>query len=333
VTHQVPTSAKSVAPVEKPEGSTHLTRPDGHKRYLGFVLGLIAGAAWGTTSLGSRYLAHSRDIFPPLTVFWRFALALPLLLVAYRLWTRNDRRFEWRDLPRVIGLALLGIFLMANFAFAATRYTTNVNTTIIVTASAVLIALTVYFMGARVSKAQWVGIVAGLIGVVLIGFAKNPDDHGLSICAHTGGIILATLASLSWALYTVFGRGLVAKYGGLKVTVWTITAGTLMQLPLALHYNVWSVAGTFSMGDWAVLAYLAVFPTAIAFVVWFMALKYVDVTTLGMTQYVGPVISAALGWLWLGEKIMWEHIVGSALIFVGLKFAAGRPREILTSQK
>jgi drug/metabolite transporter (DMT)-like permease len=57
-----------------------------------------------------------------------------------------------------------------------------------------------------------------------------------------------------------------------------------------------------------------------------MALKYIDVTTVGMGQYVGPVISASLGWWLLGEIIQWYHIAGAALVFAGLRFAATAKR-------
>jgi len=286
------------------------------------MLGLMAGAAWGTTSLGSRYLAHVRGIFPPITVFWRFGLAVPLLILAYYLWGRNGKRLEWRDVPKIIGLGALGIFLMANFNFYATVYTTNINSTMIVTASAVLIALIVYFMGAKVTFGQWLGIVTGLAGVGLIALAKSPTEKDLTVWQHLLGIALATGASLSWALYTVLGGGMVEKYGGLRVTVWAITAGALMQVPVAVGSGVWQVSSGLAASDWWVMVYLAIFPTALAFSVWFIALRYVDVTTLGMTQYVGPVISAALGWLWLGERILWQHVAGAALIFIGLRFAS-----------
>jgi len=314
-------SAGTAAKARSREPASRLTRATDGGHYFGVFLGLVAGLSWGTTSLSSRYLAHFRNISPPVTVFWRFALAAPLVYAAYRLWTRGARAFEWKDLPRMAGLAALGIFAMANFAFYATKYTTNINVTIIVTASAVLIALIAFARGARFSASQWIGIVIGLVGLILISFAKNPAEKELPLASHILGIGLAVLASLAWALYTYFGGGMVEKYGGLRTTVWAVAIGALMQAPLAIFHGVLPAAKTFTAGDWAVMGYLAVVPTALAFAVWFMALKHIDATTLGVTQYVSPVISASLGWLWLGEPILWEHIVSALLIFAGLRFA------------
>lgn len=299
--------------------------------YLGVFLAALCGAAWGTTSLSSRYLAHVRDVYPATSVFWRFALSLPFLAVAYVLWGKGPR-IEMRDVPRVILLGALGIFLMANFNFFSGRYTTNINSTIIITSSAVIIALIARFFGERITRGQWVGVFLGLAGVVFIGFAKSPTEEHLSLLAHSGGIVLAVLASLSWALYTYMGQGIVAKYGGIRVTAWCIAVGAAMQglfmiagalfegVPLSQPFMPYpSSGGTLSV--WVVFVYLAIVPTAFAFTVWFVAMKHIDVTTLGMGQYVSPVISTFLGWSLLSEAILWQHLLGATLIFAGLRFA------------
>jgi drug/metabolite transporter (DMT)-like permease len=302
--------------------------------YLGVFLAMLCGAAWGTTSVSSRYLAFERGVYPPTSVFWRFASSLPFLLVAYVLWGKGPR-LQLKDLPKIIWLGALGIFLMANFNFYSSRYTTNINSTMIITASAVLIALIAHFFGDKVTRGQWAGVILGLAGVALIGFAKSPKEPNLSLLDHSFGIFLATLASLSGALYTYLGQSTVAKYGGIRVTVWCITAGVLMQFvfvaaaalvkgqPLAGPFLPHPTGGS-AAGVWAVFIYLGIVPTAFAFTVWFVAMKHIDVTTLGMGQYVSPVISTALGWGLLGETILVWHILGAALIFAGLHFAARR---------
>ena len=293
--------------------------------YFGLFLGLVAGSAWGTTSVASRYLAHYRGVNPMLSVFFRLALALPLLCVAVRLWAGGARRFERKDLPKIVVLSALGVFLMSNFVFFATRYTTNINLTIIMTASAILIGLIARARGETVTRSQWAGILVGLAGVSFIATAMNPGEKTLTLAQHAAGIGLATLGSLSWALYTYFGSPMVEKYGGLKTTVWAIAVGALMQTVVVTPSGVLRQAVNLSPGDWAVLIYVAVVPTALAFTVWFVALKYIDAPTLGMCQYVGPVINAILGLVLLKEPLLWQHYAGAALIFAGLHFAAKSP--------
>lgn len=297
----------------------------------GLVMALAAGASWGTTSLSARYLVDRRELFPTHVVFWRFLLAVPFLLAAWAIWGRGQRRFEWKDLPEIAGLALLGVTAMANFNFYSAKYTTNINSTIIITASAVIIAVIAWFQGAPVRRGQWAGVLLGLAGVGFIAMAKDQRHTDLTVWQHSMGITFAFLASVSWALYTVLGRRMVEKYGGLRTTVWAICIGAAIQTPVALAAGVVSATKEYLPGDWAVLLWLGLVPTALAFTIWYMALKYIDVTTVGMAQYVSPAISALLGWWWLSESIQWLHLAGAALIFAGLRFAAtskGRPAEL-----
>ena len=179
-------------------------------------MALAAGASWGTTSLSARYLVDRRELFPTHVVFWRFLLAVPFLLAAWAIWGRGQRRFEWKDLPEIAGLALLGITAMANFNFYSAKYTTNINSTIIITASAVIIAVIAWFQGAPVRRGQWAGVLLGLAGVGFIAMAKDQRHTDLTVWQHSMGITFAFLASVSWALYTVLGRRMVEKYGGLE---------------------------------------------------------------------------------------------------------------------
>jgi drug/metabolite transporter (DMT)-like permease len=292
--------------------------------YLGLTLGLVSGFLWGTTSIGARYLAHVREVDPAISVFFRFVVPLPLLYLACRLWAKDTRRFEARDLPRMLGLSFVGIFLMSDLAFYSTKYTTSINATVILTASAVLIGIIQFLKGVKVTRGQWVGVALGLVGVIFIGFAKNPVEEGLTFFTHSIGIILATLGSLSWAVYTVFGAGVVEKYGGMRITFWFMILGAIMQLPLALHAGLFDAARGFGAREWWVLLYMGVFPTGVAFACWIVALKYIDATTLGMTQYAGPPVNAVLTWLLLGDPILWQHYAGAALVIAGLHFATRR---------
>lgn len=293
--------------------------------YFGLVLGLMAGTCWGTTSVATRYLHHIRHVPPPVSVFWRFTLAFPLLVLATRMWEDNKRKFEWKDLPLLFALSAVGTFLMSDMSFAATKFTTNVNTTVIMTASAVIIGIIAILMGDSVTGNQWLGIWAGLAGVVFIAFAKNPGEEGLTFLKHATGVGCAVLGSISWAVYTYFGKGIVHKYGGLRVTAWAIGIGALLQIPLALCYGLADTIGAFTVAEWLVVLYIGLVPTAVAFALWFVALHYIDATTLGMTQYTGPILNAFLGWLVLREPVLWQHIAGTALVFVGLHFAARPP--------
>jgi drug/metabolite transporter (DMT)-like permease len=66
------------------------------------------------------------------------------------------------------------------------------------------------------------------------------------------------------------------------------------------------------------VAYLGVFPTALAFSTWGWALARTDAGRLGALTYLAPPISVLLGWLWLGETPASLAYLGGALTLVGV---------------
>lgn len=296
---------------------------EGRAHWLGVGLGVFAGIAWGAGFVAVRWLVHLRGIGPTVVVFWRFAFAVPLLWAAARLLPRQRTPLARRDLPEILGLSLLGMIMMANFGFAAARFTTNANITLIINANAVFIAIIVMAAGMKVPARQLAGVAAGLAGIGIIALAKSPSADA-PVSSNILGIALATLASLSWALYTVAGGRMVSKYGGVRVTFWCVTAGALMQLCLAAPVGLASASAALSPGEWWVLVFIGLVPTALAFTAWFVARRLVSLTTLGPTQYVGTVAGIAFGAMLLGEKILPAHLVGGTLILAGLHLAVKR---------
>ena len=72
------------------------------------------------------------------------------------------------------------------------------------------------------------------------------------------------------------------------------------------------------------LAYLGVFPTAIAFTTWAFALARTDAGRLGVTTYLVPPISILLGWLLLSESPPGLAYAGGALCLVGVAISRRR---------
>jgi len=293
------------------------------RHHLGILLGLVAGIGWGTGFVAARWLVNGRGVSPAVLVLWRFVFAAPFLwagLAALAVRGRAARLPGARDVPALLGLSLAGTVVMANSGFAATYFTTSANVILVFNANAVFIALIAFLLGERVAGGQWFGILAGLAGVGIIGFAGGSGPGAFSAGSHLAGAGLAALGGLSWAVYSVAGRSVVARCGGLAVTAWCVTAGALMQVPVVLLLAPGSHEGLGAEGWWA-LFYLGLYPTALSFFCWFAALKFTDVSSLGPTQYVGTVVGVILGWALLGEEIAAAHFVGGALILLGIHFA------------
>ena len=69
------------------------------------------------------------------------------------------------------------------------------------------------------------------------------------------------------------------------------------------------------------LAYLALFGSVTAFVIYYRILKFVPVSLLALITYVFPIVAVALGWLVLDERLSGTTLVGASGVLAGIVLA------------
>jgi len=98
----------------------------------------------------------------------------------------------------------------------------------------------------------------------------------------------------------------------------------LVLTPIALTVDgPLDIAGP-RLGTWAAIVGLAVFSTAIAYVLYFKVLESAGATNLLLVTLLVPVSAILLGSLFLNESLELVHFVGMMLIAVGLSAIDGR---------
>jgi drug/metabolite transporter (DMT)-like permease len=165
------------------------------------------------------------------------------------------------------------------------------------------------------------GALTGLLGVaVMIGTAAFADE---------GSHLLAQLAvlgaALSYALAGVFGR-CFQRMGvpALATATGQVTASTLLLLPVALLTDrPWTLPMP-GAPVWGAVLGIAALSTALAYLLYFRLLATAGATNLLLVTFLIPVTAILLGTGVLGESLEVRHIVGMALIGVGLAAIDGR---------
>lgn len=223
-------------------------------------------------------------------------------------------------LPRMAFLGLTGIFGMGLLLFTSLRFTISVNSGILINANPIFIVLLAVFIGERVTFNKLFGILVGIIGCALVvvaqsGGSQRPPENNLLGCA------LAAGSAFCWAAYTVAGKAMVQKYGGMVTTTLATLIGAAMllillmltQAPLNLEPDVLA---------W--IAFVGIGPTALGFFLWYHALNAIEAGRLAPLQFIAPVGTAIIGRIALGEQITVFAIIGMLLVFLGIYCSAIR---------
>ncbi|PTA86920.1 drug/metabolite exporter YedA, partial [Kosakonia sp. H7A] len=146
--------------------------------------------------------------------------------------------------------------------------------------------------GQHASRGEWLGIVIGFLGVVLL-------NAGSSLTATPTGLVLLLIAPLGWAFGSIWSRGRDLPSPFMTAAGQMICGGVLIFL-VGLLIGERPHALPTRQGLLAV-AYLCVFGSIIAFTAYVWLLHNVRPALAGSYAYVNPVIAVALG-AWLGHE-------------------------------
>ncbi|HET9997033.1 MAG TPA: EamA family transporter RarD [Nocardioides sp.] len=272
----------------------------------GFLFGIAAYLLWGGFPLywpllepaGSvELLAHR--------ILWSVVTLGVLVLVL-----RRSRQFRalFGDRRVFLLLALAAAVITVNWG----TYIYGVTNDRVVETSLgyfinplVTVLMGVVLLGERLTRPQWLAIgVGGLACLVLT------VDYG-----HPPWIAL--VLAFSFGTY-----GLAKKQAGAEA-VESLTLETLLVAPLALGYLAWLVAheqstfGTEGTGH-ALLLMSAGLVTAVPLLCFGAAAIRVPMVTLGLLQYLAPILQFLLGVLWFREDMSTGRWIGFALVWLAL---------------
>jgi drug/metabolite transporter (DMT)-like permease len=149
------------------------------------------------------------------------------------------------------------------------------------------------------------------------------SEHGIS--SHSPSLLgdaITMTGSIGFATYAVLGKRVADEYDALTMTAYNHFAGALLLLPLAVH-QAWRLgaAGNWRAVPWqawAAIFYMGLFGSAVAYVLYYWLLRYLEASQLSAFTYLLPVLASILGILTLGEKGSWTQVLGGALALGGV---------------
>jgi drug/metabolite transporter (DMT)-like permease len=216
-----------------------------------------------------------------------------------------------RDLLRMAALGVLGIALYALGLGYGQKQVPAGSASLLIASSPVWMVLIAAALGReRPSAKALLGIGISFAGVALI---AGRSGAGLSFEPHAAAVLGAAIAA---AAFSVAQRGLVLRYGALRVTIGAVWGGTLALLPAA--------GGLLPAMQHAPLSatlsvlYLAVVPGALGYAAWAYVSARASAAAAGSALYFVPAVSMLLSHLLLGEVPSAIAIAGGALVLAGV---------------
>ena len=261
---------------------------------------------WGSTYLGLRF---GLEGFPPflLNGFRLVAAGAILHAMARRTGAAHPTREQW------VHSALIGaLMFVGGLGLVTIAEDNGVGSGLAASAVAAMplwAALWSSGLGIWPRRTEWVGLVVGFGGVVLL--SREGDFQSTVL-----GTVLMIVSPILWALGSAIAPRLKLAAGPMGVAA-QMTAGGVVLLVLGFGRGE-TISSAPSLKAWLALAYLATFGSIVAYTAYVYLLQTVRPAVANSYAYVNPVVAIGLG-VWLGDEVVsgWT-LAGLPVILVGV---------------
>jgi len=285
-----------------------------------YLLLTLAVFFWAGNFIFGR--AFHAEIPPVALAFWRWFCAALLVTGPALRHLRQDRDAllaAWRP---VLLLAALGIGAFNTLVYSGLQHTQAINALLIQSLMPVLIVLFTWLIfRERIRPLQGAGILVSLWGAVTIIARGEPTV--LASLQFNRGDLLVGAAVLCYAGYSVLLRTRPAVHPLSFITV-TFWLGALMILPLYLGESLAGRPLQVQPVALLVIGYVSIFPSILSYLCYNRGVAEIGANRAGLFIHLMPVFGSIMAIVFLGEQLIWHHLVGIALIAAGIVMAVRR---------
>ena len=243
------------------------------------------------------------------TVISSVAMGVILLLRGKRPAVRRE------DYSSFFWLAFLAVPLNQFLFLYGMRFTIPSNAALLyATTPIIVLVFSHFFLGESLSRFKVAGVVMGFTGVTIVIF-----ERGLSASMeYVFGNVVIFVAVLAWALYTVYGRKMIVKYGAIETSCLTLIGGTLLFLPVGIVPALRFPYGTITAANWLQIGYLAIVTSVFSYLLWYYALGRIEAGRVALFSNFQPILVTVLAVTLLGQSVTPAFIIGGAIAIGGV---------------
>lgn len=281
-------------------------------RMLPTLLGLVAVVLWGTVIPVSRHATEQLGTFTSAAVIYLASgiVGCLSLLATGRLGSILSEMS--RKYLLVCGGLMVAytVLLYVAIGFASDRQAIVAVTVANYLWPGLTLVLSVPLLGYKARA--WMlaaGIAASTAGVWL----AVGGGGGGSLCGPSAPVAAAGAAAIAWALYSNLSRrwGGNADSSGMPLFLLATGICLLLIRLMTKEASSWSVALALEV------AYLAVFPTLLAYTFWDIAVRRGSMPLVAAASYLTPILSVWISGFYLGVSVTPVQWLAGGLVVLG----------------
>jgi len=240
------------------------------------------------------------------------------LILFWLLWTMSDvkphiHKNHWL---RFFLCGLTGIAINQMFFIKGLTFTSAIHASLLILLTPILITVFAFTaLKEKVTVVKALGLALGIGGAVLLILSKEQSSSATNYLL---GDLLIVINAISYTIYFIIVKPLMAEYPPLHVVRWVFTFGFLMIVPFG-----WN---EFFSIDWEKLEwthYLAVLfivvpGTFLAYFFNIYGIQHLGAGITGTYIYTQPVFAAIIAIIFFHEQLTPAKLIAAIMIFLGV---------------
>ncbi|MAM86292.1 MAG: EamA family transporter [unclassified Hahellaceae] len=281
--------------------------------YLGLTLTALF---WAGNAVVGRSVV---DTIPPLSLsFYRWSIALCILLPFGLAGVWRQRQVIAEHFWPLLLLSALSVGAFNTLLYLSALTTTALNISLVASTIPIMVAFLAWLiLGERLRLSQTLGILLALLGILVV-ISRGQWSTLSELSFHPGDLIMVAAVSC-WGLFSVLLRRHAVPLAPLTFLTVQVGLGVLVISPFYL-VDLLFISGGFVVDASVIppLAYVAIFPGLLAYAFWNNGVHSIGPSRAAVFMYLGPIFTAVLAGLFLGERMSLFYITGGILILAGL---------------
>jgi len=279
---------------------------------------LLVALFWGGNFVAYKYLMAL--ISPAGLLAARFVLITGMLLAVLGL---RGRLRSGNSPGMWLHIGLAGVLIMG---LQQVAFVTGLNLTaagegsLLFSTAPIFTALIAAALGhERISRANWIGIIAAMAGCAMVILGGAGAEH-VPETRITGDLFMLA-SSFGYALFMVVSGPLMRRYGALKVITFSFVFGLVVVIPFGATDAASADWASLGAPGWAAMFWTVVLAGTVGFAAWYWRISRTSPSRVAVYQYIVPVVAMVTAAFLLQERPAAIQIVGAGLVLLGLYFA------------
>lgn len=286
------------------------------KNTTAYIFLLFATLFWS----GNFIVGKAASLFeiPPFTLnFYRWLFAWLILAPFTFKEIIEKKKYIFKNIKLIMILGITSITFFNSIVYYSLNFTHVISGVLMISTIPVMIIFFSWiFKIEKTNVYQITGVIFSLFGVAVI-ITKAELSILLDLNFNKGDLWMV-VAMFSWAIYSTLLKKKKHELSQISLLETIITMGLIFLLPIYFIEMKMGYHVTLNVPFVLTLTYVVLFPGLASFLCWIKGIAIIGTNRSGIFLHLMPIMSTIMAIIIFGEKFMFFHLAGAALILIGI---------------